>query len=116
MSSKGGIAPLGPETSYSMTRDIYYAAACQTAFDCPKSRDGIAANVDRMCTMAENTILGYEPFHEVRLLVFPEFAHAAPIYDSVSKLKERLALPLPNEHVDRYHTCLLYTSPSPRDS
>jgi predicted amidohydrolase len=55
-----------------------------------------------MCDMAQDTILGYEPFFDVRLLVFPEFAHAAPIYDSVAKLRRRLAVPVPNEHTDRY--------------
>ena len=52
--------------------------------------------------MAEQTIVGYEPFHDVRLLVFPEFAHAAPIYDSVEVLTRRLAVPVPNEHTGRY--------------
>src|SRR5688572_32316577 len=80
----------------------YYAAACQTAFECPKSRDEISDRVNRMCAMAENAIVGYEPFFDVRLLVFPEFAHAAPIYDSVEKLRERLAVELPNEQTDRY--------------
>src|SRR5688572_11579854 len=82
--------------------DLYYAAACQTAFSCPTRRDEIAERTARMCTMAENTIVGYEPFFDVRLLAFPEFAHAAPIYDSVKKLRERLAVPIPNEHTDRY--------------
>ena len=81
---------------------LYYAAACQTDFACPSTRDEIAERTSRMCKMAENTIIGYEPFHDVRLLVFPEFAHAAPIYDSVAKLRKRLAVPLPNEHTDRY--------------
>jgi formamidase len=81
---------------------LYYAAACQTDFDCPASRDEIAERTSRMCAIAEQTIVGYEPFHDVRLLAFPEFAHAAPIYDSVAKLRDRLAVPLPNEHTDRY--------------
>jgi len=55
-----------------------------------------------MCTIAEQTIVGYEPFHDVRLLVFPEFAHAAPIQDTVAKLRAHLALPVPNEHTERY--------------
>jgi predicted amidohydrolase len=68
-----------------------------------------------MCEMALNAILGYEPFHDIRLLAFPEFAHAAPIYDSISKLRERLGVPLPNEHTDRYaalckqHGCYIQT-------
>jgi predicted amidohydrolase len=81
---------------------MYYAAACQTAFACPATRDEIEDRTRRMCTIAEQTIVGYEPFHDVRLLAFPEFAHAAPIYDSVAKLRERLAVELPNEHTDRY--------------
>jgi predicted amidohydrolase len=80
----------------------YYAAACQTDFACPATRDEIGERTARMCTLAEQTIVGYEPFHDVRLLAFPEFAHAAPIYDSVAKLRNRLAVPLPNEHTDRY--------------
>ena len=84
--------------------DLYYAAACQTAFDCPTDRREIADRTARMCSIIENTIIGYEPFFDIRLLVFPEFAHAAPIYDSVHKLRDRLAVKLPNEHTDRYHT------------
>ncbi len=95
--------------------ELYYAAACQTAFDCPASRDEIAARTKRMCEIAEQTIVGYEPFFDVRLLVFPEFAHAAPIYDSVEKLKQRLAVEIPNEHTERYtqlarkHGCYIQT-------
>jgi len=55
-----------------------------------------------MCEMAEQTIVGYEPFFDVRLLVFPEFAHAAPIYQSVRELRNKLAIPVPNEHTDTY--------------
>jgi predicted amidohydrolase len=93
----------------------YYAAACQTAFDCPTSREQIGERTRRMCDIAENTIIGYEPFFDVRLLVFPEFAHAAPVFDSVAKLRDRLAIPVPNEHTDRYaalcrkHGCYIQT-------
>ena len=95
--------------------DLYYAAACQTAFACPSTRDQIAERTRRMCDIAEQTITGYEPFFDVRLLVFPEFAHSAPIYDSVEKLKARLAVEIPNEHTDRYtdlakkHGCYIQT-------
>jgi len=82
--------------------DLYYAAACQTAFDCPADRSSIEERTRRMCTIAEQTIVGYEPFFDVRLLAFPEFAHAAPIYDSIEKLRDRLAVPIPNEHTERY--------------
>ncbi len=81
---------------------LYYAAACQTAFDCPRDRGEIGERTKRMCDIVEYTITGYEPFFDVRLLAFPEFAHAAPIYDSVAKLRDRLGVELPNEHTDRY--------------
>jgi len=80
----------------------YYAAACQTDFPCPADRSEIAERTGRMCEMIEQTIVGYEPFFDVRLLVFPEFAHASPMYDNVKELRERLAVELPNEHTDRY--------------
>lgn len=80
----------------------YYAAACQTSFDCPTHRKDIGALVKRMTAMIDHAIVGYEPFFDVRLLVFPEFAHAAPIYETVDKLRNRLALPIPNEHTVTY--------------
>ena len=80
----------------------YYAAACQTDFPCPTTRQEIGERTGHMCDVIRDTVLGYEPFFDVRLLVFPEFAHAAPIYDSVEKLHDRLAVPIPNEHTDRY--------------
>ncbi len=82
---------------------MYYAAACQTDFPAPKTRKEIAARVERMCSIIEQTIVGYEPFHDVRLLVFPEFAHTVPIFDQPEKLLAELAVEIPNEHTDRYH-------------
>lgn len=80
----------------------YHAAAIQTAFESPRDRSGIAERVSRMLEMAAQTVVGYEPFFDVRLLVYPEFCHAAPCYDTVEELRRRLAVELPNEHVDRY--------------
>ncbi|MEE3001449.1 MAG: nitrilase-related carbon-nitrogen hydrolase [Planctomycetota bacterium] len=82
--------------------DRYHAAACQTDFPCPRQRSEIGDRVDRMLAMAEQTIIGYEPFFDVRLLVFPEFAHAAPIHDSVESLRRDLAIEVPNEHTRAY--------------
>jgi predicted amidohydrolase len=80
----------------------YAVAACQTDFPCPTDRREIASRVDRMLEMIDGAVIGYRPFFPVRLVVFPEFAHAAPIYDSVAQLREKLAVPLPNEHIERY--------------
>ncbi|MEM1081725.1 MAG: nitrilase-related carbon-nitrogen hydrolase [Pseudomonadota bacterium] len=55
-----------------------------------------------MCQMAEQTILGYEPFFDVRLLVFPEFAHAVPIHPTADRLLADLAIEVPNEHTEAY--------------
>ena len=80
----------------------YAVAACQTDFPCPADRHEITRRVDRMLEMIEGAVAGYRPFFPVRLVVFPEFAHAAPIYSTVRELRDRLAVPLPNEHLDRY--------------
>jgi predicted amidohydrolase len=80
----------------------YGAAACQTDFPCPRDRKEISSRVDRMLEMVDAAVLGYEPFFPVRLVAFPEFAHAAPVYLTAAELRDRLAVPLPNEHTDRY--------------
>jgi len=83
-------------------QERYYAAACQTDFPCPADRTEMAARTKRMCELIEQTAEGYEPFFDVRYFVFPEFAHAAPIYETVGQLRERLAVEVPNEHTDAY--------------
>ena len=80
----------------------YAVAACQVDQPNPQDRREIAARVDRMLQLMEYAVVGYRPFYDVRLIVFPEFAHAAPIYPTVDELLERLAVPIPNEHTDRY--------------
>jgi predicted amidohydrolase len=79
----------------------YHAAACQVDRPNPRRRDEIPANVDRMLEMAEFAVAGYRPLHDVRLLVFPEFAITAPVYDTAEELIEKLAEPVPNEQTDR---------------
>lgn len=86
----------------SATLERYYAAACQIDLPNPTSRDEIAPRVDRMLTMVDYAVTGYEPFFPVKLIVFPEFAHAAPVFTTVDKLHDRLAVPVPNEHTERY--------------
>ena len=80
----------------------YYAAACQLDLANPRSRGEIKPRVDRMLEMIDYAVGGYQPFFDVKLVVFPEFAHSAPIYTTVEQLAERLAIPIPNEHTDRY--------------
>src|SRR5882724_2955295 len=81
----------------------YAAAACQTDLPSPRARAGIRHAVGHMLGMVDRAVLGYAPFMPVRLLVFPEFAHAAPIYPTVEELYDRLALSIPNEHTAAYH-------------
>jgi predicted amidohydrolase len=80
----------------------YLAAACQTDFANPTDRSAIPDRVGHMLGMVERAVVGYRPFGDVKLIVFPEFAHAAPIYDTVEQLRDKLAIPVPNEHTERY--------------
>ena len=77
---------------------FYHAAACQTAFPCPRNREQIADRTRLMCDMVGRTVTGYEPFFDVRLFVFPEYAHGAPVYETVHELREHVAVEVPNEH------------------
>lgn len=86
-----------------MSNTLRYAvAACQTDFPCPSGRNEIAGRVDRMLEMIDGAVEGYRPFFPVKLVVFPEFAHAAPTYATPRELREKLAVQLPNEHTERY--------------
>lgn len=89
-------------TSGDSTPGLYYAAACQVDFPAINNRSEIGARVQRMCATIERTVVGYEPFFDVRLLVFPEFGHAAPVYESLADLNRELAVALPNEHTFAY--------------
>ena len=51
--------------------------------------------------MIDAAVAGAAPFLPVRLVVFPEFAHAAPVFPTVQELAEKIAVPIPNEHTDR---------------
>lgn len=58
----------------------YAAAACQTDLPNPVHRDEMRHNTDRMIGMIQCAVDGSAPFLPVRLIVFPEFAHAAPVF------------------------------------
>lgn len=82
--------------------DRYYAAACQLDMPNPTDRNEIGSRVARMLEMVDHAVIGYEPFFDVRLVVFPEFAHTAPVFPTAEELLDRLAVPIPNEHTQRY--------------
>ncbi|MEM7582092.1 MAG: nitrilase-related carbon-nitrogen hydrolase [Acidobacteriota bacterium] len=80
----------------------YGAAACQVDFPNPADRSGIKPHTDRMLQMIQMAVEGYSAFMPIRLVVFPEFAHAAPVYPTVRDLYDKLAVEIPNEHTERY--------------
>ena len=80
----------------------YGVAACQVDQPNPEQRSQIAGNTERMLEMVDMAVEGYGPFHDIKLLVFPEFGHAAPIYPTAKGLLAKLTVPIPNEHTDRY--------------
>lgn len=79
----------------------YSVAACQTDLPNPVERRAMRANTDRMLSMIDSAVAGSAPFLPVRLVVFPEFAHAAPVFPTVAELIEKLAVQIPNEHTER---------------
>lgn len=80
----------------------YAVAACQTDHPSPEDRAGIEPNTSRMIDMIDKAVDAYSPMWDVRLLVFPEFSHAPPIYPTSNGLLAKLTLPIPNEHTERY--------------
>jgi len=67
----------------------------------PIERKAMRANTDRMLAMIDSAVAGAAPFLPVRLAVFPEFAHSAPVFETAKELLEKLAIQIPNEHTER---------------
>jgi formamidase len=85
-----------------MTETLRYAAAaCQTDQPNPADRAGMRANTNRIVDMIDAAVAGSAAFLPVRLVVFPEFAHAAPVYATVNELRQHLTVTIPNEHTER---------------
>ena len=79
----------------------YSVASCQTDLPNPIERRQMRANTDRMLSMIDSAVEGSAPFLPVRLVVFPEFAHSAPVFPTVEELLDKLAISIPNEHTER---------------
>ena len=79
----------------------FSVAACQTDQPNPVERREMRRNTDRMLSMIDSAVMGSAPFLPVRLVVFPEFAHAAPVFPTVAELLGKLAVEIPNEHTER---------------
>lgn len=80
----------------------YTAVACQTDLPAPRYRSGYAASVKHMLSLIDRAAVGFSPFGPVKLIVFPEHAHAAPVYFSAGEIEQHLAMPIPNEYLDAY--------------
>ncbi len=89
------------ESSPLKIHNLWYAALCQVDGPNPARRTDMRRNADKAVEMMERAVTGYAPFHDVRLVVFPEFALSAPVYGTVDELREHLAVPAENEHVAR---------------
>ena len=79
----------------------YAVAACQTDMSNPIDRRQMRANTDRILAIIDAAVAGSAPFLPVRLVVFPEFAHSAPVFSTVPELRQKLTVPIPNEHTER---------------
>lgn len=78
----------------------YTAAACQTDMPNPLERKEMMRSTRRMLSMIDSAVAGAAPFLPVRLVVFPEFAHAAPVFPNVQELYDKLTVEIPNEHTE----------------
>src|SRR3954462_10583825 len=79
----------------------YSVAACQTDMANPVERREMRRNTERMLSRIDSAVAGSAPFLPVRLVVFPEFAHAAPGFPTVEELLQKLTVRIPNEHTER---------------
>ena len=79
----------------------YSAAAVQTDLPNPTKRSEMRRNTDRILSMIDSAVAGSAPFLPVKLVVFPEFAHCAPVFATAAELIKKLAVEIPNEHTEK---------------
>ncbi len=79
----------------------YNASAIQVSNRNPEDRNGMKENTVRMLELVEHAVAGSKPFLPVRFIVFPEFAHAAPIYPDAATLSRKLGVEIPNWHTEK---------------
>lgn len=79
----------------------YNAAVIQTDQENPRNRQEMKRNTRRILELIDCAVVGYKPFLPVRLLVFPEFAHSAPAYQTLKELRDKLGVEIPNEHTEK---------------
>jgi formamidase len=79
----------------------YLAAVVQTDQANPLRRREMTRNTSRIVELIDLAVVGYRPFLPVKLVVFPEFAHAAPVYPTLRELREKLGVEVPNDHTER---------------
>lgn len=70
----------------------YLAACIQVDQPNPEDRSELPGRVAKAMGLVDRAVVGYGPFGDVRLIVFPEFFHAAPIYTTAKELHEKLAV------------------------
>lgn len=79
----------------------YNVSAIQVSSRNPKERSEMKGNTERMLELAELAVVGSKPFLPVRFIVFPEFAHAAPVYEDAATLRRKLGIEIPNWHTEK---------------
>jgi predicted amidohydrolase len=84
-----------------MSDPCYLAAAIQTDQENPMNRREMAKNTLRNVELIDLAVTGYKPFLPVKLIVFPEFSHAAPVYPTLKELRKHLGVKIPNRHTDK---------------
>jgi predicted amidohydrolase len=79
----------------------YSAAAVQLDQRNPLNRQEMRRNTKRILELINLAVEGYRPFLPVRLIVFPEFGHAAPVYETRQQLTSKLGIEIPNWHTGK---------------
>ncbi len=80
----------------------YYAAAIQTDLPALDKLRELPARCRRLAELARQTVEAYAPVFDIRLLVFPEFAHQAPVYPDAKSLYDKLAVELSGDFLNPY--------------
>jgi len=94
--------PEAPGSSKEKSQMLQYnVSAVQVSNRNPQDRSEMKENTSRMLELAEQAVIGSKPFLPVKFIVFPEWAHAAPVYETADELRKKLAVEIPNWHTEK---------------
>jgi len=83
-------------------QEVFLAVCCQCDFEIIDKREDIKKRADKMLSMIDNVVNGYNDYLPVKLITFPEFSLTPITTNNSSDLLKNIAIPENNDYIDKF--------------